>query len=71
MSFSDYVVYADESGDHGLTSVDIGYPLFVLAFCLFKKCDYTSRLVPALQSFKFENFGHDQVILHETDIRKD
>ncbi|MEX0731190.1 MAG: DUF3800 domain-containing protein [Aquisalimonadaceae bacterium] len=69
--FSDYIVYVDESGDHGLASIDKYYPVFVLAFCIFHKRDYRERLVPALQAFKFEHFGHDQVVLHETDIRKD
>ena len=68
---SDYIVFVDESGDHGLRSIDADYPIFVLAFCIFRKSDYIERLVPALQRFKFEHFGHDQVILHETDIRKD
>jgi hypothetical protein len=27
--------------------------------------------VPALESFKFKHFGHDVVVLHETDIRKE
>lgn len=71
MGFSDYIVYVDESGDHGLKSIDPNYPVFVLALCVFKKAEYTGRLVPALPRFKFEHFGHDQVILHETDIRKD
>lgn len=69
--FSDYIVYVDESGDHGLASIDENYPVFVLAFCIFNKKDYLEAPVPALQSFKFAHFGHDQVILHETDIRKD
>ena len=70
-SFSDYIVYVDESGDHGLKTIDPNYPIFVLAFCIFKKTDYSKRIVPALQNFKFRHFGHDQVILHETDIRRD
>ena len=69
--FSDYIVYVDESGDHGLKTIDPNYPVFVLAFCIFRKSDYIGQLVPALQNFKFEHFGHDQAILHETDIRKD
>lgn len=69
--FSDYIVYVDESGDHGLKTIDPNYPIFVLAFCVFRKADYIDQLVPALQNFKFEHFGHDQAILHETDIRKD
>lgn len=69
--FSDYIVYVDESGDHGLKTIDPNYPIFVLAFCIFKKADYSQQIVPALQAFKFTHFGHDQVILHETDIRRD
>lgn len=30
--FSDFLVFVDESGDHGLDSIDPGYPVFVLAF---------------------------------------
>jgi len=70
-SFSDYIVYVDESGDHGLKTIDPNYPIFVLAFCIFKKTDYWQQIVPSLQAFKFRHFGHDQVILHETDIRRD
>jgi hypothetical protein len=32
--FSDYVIYADESGDHSLTKIDPIYPVFVLCLCL-------------------------------------
>jgi len=31
-AFGDYLVFVDESGDHGLARVDPGYPIFVLAF---------------------------------------
>lgn len=66
----DYIVYIDESGDHGLKNIDPNYPIFVLTFCCFKISEYTDIAVPALQKFKFKYFGHDQIILHETDIRK-
>jgi len=69
--WSDYIVYVDESGDHGLQQIDKNYPVFVLAFCVFKKSDYIDDVVPLLQRFKFEHFCHDQVVLHETDIRRD
>lgn len=68
--FSEYIVYVDESGDHGLGRIDPSYPVFVLAFCIFKKSDYVSDVVPALQRLKFATFGHDMVVLHERDIRK-
>ena len=70
-AFNDFIIYADESGDHGLDNVDPGYPLFVLACCVFRKNAYINRLVPGLHGFKFRHFGHDGVILHERDIRKD
>lgn len=69
-SFSDYIVFVDESGDHGLDSIDPSYPVFVLTFCIFQKESYISRAVPAVLRFKFKHFGHDQVILHERDIRR-
>lgn len=69
--FSDYLVFVDESGDHGLDTVDPGYPIFVLAFCVIRKEDYVATLTPAVQRFKMKHFGHDDVILHEREIRKD
>ncbi len=68
--YSDYIIYVDESGDHSLTSIDPQYPIFVLAICIFSKQDYSRLIVPAVQDFKFEFFGHDMVVLHEMDIRK-
>lgn len=69
--FSKYIVYVDESGDHSLESVDPNYPVFVLAFCVFHKNYYAQSVVPAVEAFKFKHFGHDVVVLHETDIRKE
>lgn len=68
--FSDYIVYVDESGDHGLVNVDPLYPVFVLAFCLFEKTTYSTEVCPAAQTLKFKHFGEDTVVLHERDIRK-
>ena len=68
--FSEYIVYVDESGDHSLDSIDSEYPIFVLAFCVFRKDSYLNKVVPKLQSFKFKYYGHDMVVLHELDIRK-
>lgn len=69
--FSNYVVYVDESGDHGMQTVDPDYPVFVLAFCVFHKRHFCEKVVPALQKFKFNHFGHDHVVLHEHEIRKE
>jgi hypothetical protein len=69
-SFDDYIVFVDESGDHGLASIDPSYPMFVLAFCLFDKTSYAEAATPNIIRFKFKHFSHDQIILHEHDIRK-
>lgn len=69
--FSKYIVYVDESGDHGMETIDPQYPLFVLAFCVFHKRHYSEQVVSALEKFKFNHFGHDQVVLHENEIRKE
>lgn len=68
--FSDYIVYVDESGDHSLASIDQGYPVFVLALCVFHKRHYAEKIVPAVEKLKFNYFGHDSVVLHENEIRK-
>lgn len=68
---SDYIIYVDESGDHSLSRINPEYPVFVLAFCIFHKRHYAEAVVPALTQFKFRHFGHDMMILHEHDIRKE
>jgi len=68
---SDFLVFVDESGDHGLERIDPAYPVFVLAFCIVRKDHYARVLQPLVTEFKFRHFGHDQVILHEREIRKD
>ncbi|MBU6367730.1 MAG: DUF3800 domain-containing protein [Gemmatimonadetes bacterium] len=68
--FSDYIVFVDESGDHGLVSIDKDYPVFALAFCVMRKDAYARHVTPAIQEFKFSIWGHDAVVLHEHEIRK-
>lgn len=70
MAFSDYIVFADESGDHGLDKIDPEFPMFALSFCMIEKTAYVGSVVPAFQQFKFDFWGHDGVVLHEHDIRK-
>lgn len=70
MPFSDYIVYFDESGSPSLEADKDDYPVFVLASVLIEKTHYAQKVVPALQALKFGYFGHDQVIFHERDIRR-
>lgn len=65
---SEYIVFVDESGDHSLGTIDPAYPIFVLAFCVMPFAAYNEQIAPAIRRLKFDLFGHDTVILHETDI---
>lgn len=56
---------------HGLTKINIEFPVFVLAFCTIQKKHYAEAILPALTEFKFKHFGHDMQVLHEHDIRKE
>lgn len=67
---SDYIIYVDESGDHSLEKVNPDFPAFCLTFCLVEKLTYSQSIVPRMMELKFRWFGHDMVILHESDIRK-
>jgi len=57
-------VFLDESGDHGLVSINRDYP--VLALCgVVVEDDYYSRAVlPRLDAFKVDQFGSARVQLH-------
>lgn len=69
--YSDYIIYADESGSPHLDGeIDKNYPVFVLSMILVRKADYANRIVPSIELMKFEAVGHDQLILHERDIRR-
>jgi hypothetical protein len=57
MTFSDYIVYADESGDHSLTSINPQHPVFVLVFCVVKISNYVENIVPEFQRLKFAFLG--------------
>lgn len=66
--YSDYLVFADESGDHGLKNLQ--YPVFVLSFCLFEKSSYVEHVVPAVLNLKLKWWGHDAVVLHSSEIKR-
>ena len=70
MAWSPYIAYFDESGDHGLGNIDQDFPVFVLCGCLFKIDDYLSKDGPAFSKIKFDHFGHDAVVFHSHEIRK-
>lgn len=66
---SSFIVFADESGDHGLARINSNYPIFVLSCCIFRKDEYIDRVCPALQRFKLRWWPHDAVVLHSAQIK--
>lgn len=69
-AFCNYVVFADESGSPVLDKPDPTFPLFVLNCVLARKDRYVAQVAPSVQQLKFDLIGHDQLILHERDIRR-
>jgi hypothetical protein len=70
MPASDYIAYFDESGDHGLAKIDKDFPVFVLCGWIYKVKDYCDHELGKFSAIKFEYFGHDAVVFHSRDIRK-
>lgn len=66
----DYIVYIDESGDHGLDKINPQYPIFVLSACIFEKSKYCSQVVPSFLDIKFKYWNHDMIVFHSREIRK-
>lgn len=70
MPFSNYIAYFDESGDHGLSSIDPAFPVFVLCGCVFRIDRFLNQDLPAFTRIKLNYFGHDAAVFHSRDIRK-
>ena len=67
---SDFLAYGDESGTANLNDDDARHPVFALVFCLFRVSDYVDEVVPRIQRLKIKHFGHDQVVLHSSELRR-
>jgi hypothetical protein len=52
--FSEYIFFADESGDHGISSINPENPVFVLVFYIFGKSNYISIVKQAVAKFKMD-----------------
>ena len=64
-----YYFFIDESGDHGLSRIDPGFPVFVLTGILISKENYIhlgNRVIALKQAL----WPDKKVILHSSDIRK-
>ena len=70
MPFSEFIAYGDESGTATFGKIEADFPAVGLAFCVFRVEDYVREVVPRVQAMKFRHFGHDQVVLHESEVRR-
>lgn len=63
-------LFLDESGDHSLTRIDAGYPVFVLGGILVPSDSAIAALERAIASFKLTFFGDAPIVLHTADITR-
>ncbi len=64
-----HYLFLDESGDHGLVSVDPDFPVFVLCGVIISEQSYLS-IGQTMEKIKKKFWGEKKVIFHSRDIRK-
>ncbi len=64
-----YKLLLDESGDHGLSTIDPGFPVFLLCGVLISDSEY-QKLKQEVNELKTKFWNNTNVILHSRDIRK-
>lgn len=64
-----YYLFIDESGDHGLKTIDEGFPVFLLCGVLISEIDY-HQMDLNVKASKIKYWNNTNVILHSRDIRK-
>ena len=65
----EYYLFLDESGDHGLKTIDHNFPLFLLCGILISEKNYTI-VKNELNAIKNYFWNNRNVIFHSRDIRK-
>jgi hypothetical protein len=70
MRRSPFIVYVDETGDHGLENINPTAPVFALCAALYSVSDYLDNDLPLLTELKFRLWNHDNVVFHSRAIRR-
>lgn len=65
----EFLLFIDEAGDHGLTTVDPSFPLFVLCGIIVSQDEY-KKIELEMSAIKHRFWGDKRVILHSRDIRR-
>jgi hypothetical protein len=70
MKRSPYIVYVDETGDHGLDKINPSMPVFTLCAALYAIEEYRLSECPSLAEVKLRLWRHDNVVFHSRSIRR-
>lgn len=62
-------MFIDESGDHGLKTIDSSFPVFLLCGVLISENEF-ERINSIVNQVKLKYWNNTNVILHSRDIRK-
>ena len=64
-----YYLFLDESGDHGLRTIDESFPIFLLCGILISETEY-NNIKAEINQIKKDFWENKNVIFHSRDIRK-
>ena len=64
-----YYLFIDETGDHGLTKININFPIFLLSGILIKNNELI-HLELLLTKLNMKYWSTESLILHSREIRK-
>lgn len=65
-----YYLFLDESGHHGLKTINREFPILLLCGCIFEQDYFSNEFTQQINNLKNKYFQTDQIILHSRDIRK-
>lgn len=65
-----YYLFFDESGHHGLKTINQEFPILLLCGCVIEKSYYHKVFVPKVNKLKKSYFSRTDIIFHSRDIRK-
>ena len=67
---ADYYLFLDESGHHGLKTINQEFPILLLCGCIIEKNYYHNVFTKSIEGLKVKYFRNKNIILHSRDIRK-
>ncbi len=67
---SDYILFLDETGHHGLKAIDQQFPILLLCGFVIEKEYYLHTLIPQFEELKTKYFDSKEIVFHSRDIRK-